>query len=220
MARVHKRLRYLLTRHPLFYRVRFAWRARLGSKEIFRDECSNDHCRENEIPADFRRVVSRLRSGGGGTFEKAKKIAFDLSHGHRAGRGLSCDSVKALRVIYDGGGGICSDYSQVYLGLCIAAGIRAREWGVCDDLRTPSLGHTCNEVYSTEHDKWVFIDTFNSIYAEDRMEHLPLSVTEVVDSITALRPRQIEFQHIDAERIGQAVVPLTDLYLQPSNIFF
>lgn len=220
MVKISRQIRYLLKRHPVLYRIRFAWITQLGSNEVFCAECSNKYCVEKEIPGDFRRVASKLQLNGESAFLGAKRIAFDLSHDHRPGRGLGCDSVEALRTIYNGGGGTCSDYSQVYLGLCIAAGIKAREWGVCDDFRKTTLGHTFNEIFSTEYNKWVFIDTFNSIYAADKNSRDPLSVTEIVDLCTALLPGQIEIHYIDRQRIGQEGHSLTDLYLKPNNVFF
>jgi hypothetical protein len=154
------------------------------------------------------------------SFASACRIAFDLSRGHRRGRGLSCDSVRALEEIYGGRGGTCSDYSQVYLGLCAAAGLRVREWGLCDDFRRPTFGHAFNEVYCAKLRQWAFVDPMDSVYAINRRTHLPLSVTELVDLTTARRTDEIEFCRIDDAWDGRGGRSPRAVYLNPGHLFF
>lgn len=135
---------------------------------------------------------------------------------------MGCDSGTALRLIYDSKAGVCSDYSQVYLGLCIAAGIKVREWGISEDfsISQTSLGHTFNEIHSTEFNKWVFIDASRAIYATDKRTGVPLGVAEIVDLTTSALSDQIEFQYMDDDQRGKEYLSHADLYLNPSNIFF
>ncbi len=217
-----QKIRYLLRRHSFFYKVRYLLIVRFTKRELLDAEYSNKYVQESQIPAEFLAIIARLDLSKERTFESAKSIAFDLSHGHARGAGLSCDSLTVLRSIYSGQAGVCSDYSQVYLGLCIAAGIIVREWGVIEDypVRPNVLGHAFNEIYSTEMNKWVFIDSFRSIIAYDNRAGLPLSVAEMIDLATSGRADQIEFHYIDLNQKGQESCPHAALYLNPGNIFF
>lgn len=215
-------IRYLFRRHPFFYRARFALITKFTDSNLFKHGFSKEYFDRSQIPQEFQNIIQRLELNSERTFLCAKKIAFDLSHGHRRGKGLSCDSVTALRSIYSGTGGCCSDYSQVFLGLCLAAGITVREWGMTVDfyLSPGSLGHAFNEIYSTEFDKWVFVDTDRSLYATNRETVQPLGVAEMIDLVTSARSDQIEFHYIDDDRKFQKSPPYQDIYLNPDNIFF
>jgi hypothetical protein len=222
IKKIRTKIKYLLRRHPFLYQIRFALITQFAPKEVFDSEYSNKYCEENEIPDEFLDIIVRLGLRKDKTFESAKRIALDLSQGHKRGAGLGCASITTLRLIYESKDGVCSDYSQVYLGLCIAAGIKAREWGVVDDLvmKPKTLGHAFNEIYSTEHNKWVFIDSNRSIYAVDKRTNLPLGVTEMVDLATSAQSDQVEFHSIDKDRWGKEGFPHADLYVNPDNVFF
>lgn len=174
----------------------------------------------SEIPSEFRSAISLIDLKSLQTLEKAKRIAFDLAHGHRPGRGLSSDSCRALKLIYAEDAGMCSDYAQVYTGLCVASGVKVREWGVCDDLVQTKLGHSFNEVFSSEYDKWVFIDAYRSVYATRRGQNEPIGVIELIDLVTANLADRIHFRYITEERMQQVGRPLTDVYCNSENIFF
>ena len=212
----------LLNRHPLLYRLRFALITSMEDKEIFnRKDLWPDHATPN-IPAVFIKKVHSLKLDKSDHFESAKAIAFDLSRGHKRGHGIGRDSSTALDLIYTGRAGVCSDYSQVFLGLCYAAGILAREWGVTEDLvvKHDTLGHSFNEVYSPCLGKWVFIDPSRSIYATNRATGAPLGATELIDFTTSGTDSQVLFHYIDRAREGKESCPNNDVYLNFNNIFF
>jgi hypothetical protein len=217
-----EKIRYLLRRHPFLYRVRFALITKFPRSAVFTNESSEEQVDQSKVPQEFQNVIERLEFSSDRTFQSAKKIAFDLCRGHRRGKGLGCDSVSALGSIYSGTGGCCSDYSQVYLGLCLAAGIKVREWGMNFDfdVSSKSLGHAFNEVHSTEFAKWVFIDSYRSLYATDLQTDQPLGVTEMIDLVTSGMSDQIEFHYIDEDRKSQKSPQYQDVYLNPTNIFF
>lgn len=214
-----QKLGNLLRRHPFLYRVRFVLISNFADEEFFDNEYSDRYCQKGRIPDEFFDVISLMNVEKDGTFESAKKIAFDLSHGHRRGRGLGCDSVTALKLIYDSKAGVCSDYSQVFLALCAAAGIRVREWGINKDFLS-GFGHAFNEIHSTEHNKWVFIDAYRSIYAVDKDSGAPLGVTEIVDLTASKVSERIEFHYIDVDLQNEESISHSDLYLNADNIFF
>lgn len=71
---------------------------------------------------------------------------------------------KKLFDITNRGKGICSDYIEVYVGLCIVAGIPVREWGITPDQLKGTGGHSFVEIYDNTRDKWVIIDPFLSAW--------------------------------------------------------
>ena len=200
--------------------MRSALVVKIGTDDLFANEYANKYYEMSEIPTDFRSTISRIDLKGLQTFEKAKRIAFDLAHGHRTGRGLSADSCQSLKLIYAGLAGVCSDYAQVYTGLCVASGVKIREWGMCDDLVQTKCGHSFSEVFSTEYGKWVFIDSYGSIYATLRGQDDPLSVIELIDLMTANLGDEVHFRHIVEERRHQTRQTLAKIYYNPENIFF
>jgi hypothetical protein len=124
----------------------------------------------------------------------------------------------ALHAINRGRGGSCSDWAQVYGGLCAAAGIPVREWGLCDSFTAMRVGHAFNEIFSAEYGKWVMVDPFVSMYAT--LDGTPLGVTELVDYLEAGRGDDIEFHAIDETRRAR-VAELVALYFKKcGHLFF
>ena len=78
--------------------------------------------------------------------------------------------------IREQGKGYCADYSQVFTALALSTGIPVREWGL--GFEGFGRGHAFNEVYDSEQRKWVFIDSYHSLYVIDRGSHNPLSTIE------------------------------------------
>jgi hypothetical protein len=199
-------------------RLRYALIARIGSAGIFGEWPRRRVLAPRRVPPLFRRIVRRLELAGNDTLESAKRIAMYLSHGHPRGRCLSTHSTAALKAIQQHCGGCCSDYAQVFVGLCAAAGVAAREWGLCDGFTTMNFGHCFNEVFSREHGKWVLIDPFLSLWAAS--DNVPLGVTEVVDKVAAGRSGEIQFNLIDdgLQTLASRCIP--EYYLGTGNLFF
>jgi hypothetical protein len=172
------------------------------------------------VPREFRELVFRMKLGDRDGFAKAVLIAFYLSHQHPRGRGLGVTSVEALKEIWAGTGGVCSDYAQVLLGLCVAAGIPAREWGVSYDLFRTGMGHSFNEVYSRFYQKWVFIDSYRSFYLTDRESGVPLSVPEIVRLPPAALLNHAEVHMVDDTHLQSKGRPPSDFFSKPANIYF
>lgn len=216
-----RRLRYLLKRHPFFYRFRYALITELDGVDF---EAAPPDGRESQtnVPREFSDAVSRMDLAGDDGFDDAKQIAFDLSRGHRRGPGLGARSVKTLQQIYAGAvGGVCSDYTQVFLGLCRAAGVAAREWGLCAAFESHVLGHAFAEVYSRRHGKWIFLDPFYSVYAVRRDGSSPLAVTEIVDLVSAGAAGEVAIEIIDDEgKPGVKRDNYLQRYFNPGHAFF
>jgi hypothetical protein len=199
-------------------RFRYALIARIGSTRIFGEWPRRGIFRPRRVPELLHRTLQRLDLAGTDALEAAKRIARHLSYGHPRGRCLSTHLTAALDAIQRHCGGCCSDYAQVFVGLCAAAGIAAREWGLCDGFTTMNYGHCFNEVFSTEHGKWVLVDPFLSFYTTSN--GTPLSVTEVVDKVATGRSGDVEFHWIDETQRIKAATCVSQYYLGPGNLFF
>jgi hypothetical protein len=170
------------------------------------------------VPDVFQQTITRFDLIGTDTLDTARRIARHLSRGHPRGRCLSTHLTAALRSIRRHYGGCCSDYAQVFVALCTAAGVPAREWGLCDGFTTMNFGHAFNEVFSTEHQKWVLVDSFLSVYAT--AQGTPLGVTELVDRVASGQIEDIRFHWIDETQQPKATPWVTQYYLGPRNLFF
>jgi hypothetical protein len=206
----------MLSHLPL--RLRYALIARVGPPRMFGAWPRRRPIRPQRVPPLLRQTIRRLDLADVGPFEAARRIARYLSRGHPRGKCVSTHLSGALDAIRRHRGGCCSDYAQVFVGLCVGAGIAVREWGLCDGFRTMQRGHCFNEVFSAEYGKWVFIDPFLSVFATSATE--PLSVTEVVDAVAAGRAHDVEFRWIDEAQRAKAVRSVSEYYLRPDNLFF
>ena len=219
-------LRHLARRHPFLYRLRYALIVRFDGYDVRARPGSSSRALDTTAPKAFHDVVKRLGLGDGGdhrigdargmSFDDVRRLAFDLSHGHPRGPGLGVTSTEALQAIYcspeRGGAGVCSDYTQVFLGLCRAAGIPCREWGLTEAFDRRGVGHALTEVFVDVHEakdraaedlemaapgRWVLLDPYLSVYATRRGDDAPLSMAEAIDLTTAGRRDEIEVRAID-----------------------
>ena len=94
-----------------------------------------------------------------------------------SGDPLQSDTRTTYQEIRQGKGGYCSDYTQVFNGLALAAGIGVREWGAAFD-GFGGWGHAFSEVFLPETGKWVMIDPFYGFWVRDSATGAPLSVQE------------------------------------------
>jgi hypothetical protein len=149
----------------------------------------------SEVPPDFRwerqpppdyfaMVVDRVLAGevprqpGLAT---AIRLARHLQETSRHGPPIQANTRETYEKIIGGEGGYCSDYTQSFTALALAAGLDVREWGFAwEDMAN---GHAFNEIWDPELQKWVFIDSFVSFYAVDRASGLPLSALEFRDTL-------------------------------------
>jgi hypothetical protein len=208
--------RYLLKRHPVLYQVRYALILRLGGRGFDREPGA---VRRRGVPEVFTARVSGITREDG-TWDAARRISYALSRGHPRGPGMGVDSVRALAGIEAGGAGVCSDYSQVFLGLCRAAGVPAREWGLCEGFDGEGVGHTMAEVWANELGRWVFLDPFYSLYvvAEDGE---CLSMTELVDRTAAGNVEGLRLRDIDPDgAAGERRQRYLERYFQGGRHFF
>ena len=93
------------------------------------------------------------------------------------GNAIQSDTRETFRRITENNEGYCSDFTQVFNGLALAAHLPVREWGLSFDGFSGD-GHAFSEIYDPALNKWVFLDTFNSFYVVDPVTQIPLSVLE------------------------------------------
>ena len=217
-----KKIRFLIRRHPFLYRFRFLLITNFPGKDYFDSEFSCNNCERCKLPVEFGAIIEKMDMSKNSTFENAVKIAFELSNGHKRGYGMGIQSKIALKMIYESRAGVCSDYSQVFIGLCIAAGIKVREWGISEDfvMYSPLAGHTFNEIYSTEYNKWIFIDPSRSIFATDIPTGVPLGICEIIESVSSKNCKQIKFNVIDDDYKTASRFSNEDMYLRKGMICY
>lgn len=215
-----KRIRYYIRRWSFFYKFRYFVILKIGKKELFESEHTNRYCPRKKIPKDFLYKIANIDRPKNKTLQAAINIAYDLSHGHPRGRGLGYDPSSCLKIIYSGKDGICSDYTQVFMGLCVAANIKIREWGVSFDNCKEDEGHAFCEIFSTEHKKWVFIDPFKSFWVSLKSNNIPLSVIELINLSQKNLSSSINLNGIDEDYFNTCRSSMLEMYNFSKNIFF
>lgn len=133
--------------------------------------------------------------------EAAIRLARHLRETSRRGAPIQANTRETYETIIAGGGGYCSDYTQSFNALALAAGIDVREWGFAwEDMAN---GHAFNEVWDPALSKWIFIDSFVSFYVVDRLSGVPMSALEFRAALLEEPDAgEIEVVQIVPERFG------------------
>lgn len=181
-----KNLNWYLRRHPLLYKIRYQLVSKNVTLEAIENYCYNDLNLKTNIPPLFFDINHLIFKGAGKDltdFEKATTIAIWLKKNIKGGPGLGKSSAKALQKMINGEGGVCSDFSQIYSNFCVINDIKVKEWGLknLSNDSTVSGGHSFNEIYCKELQKWVMIDIAKSILFYDANKEVPLSTLEYMD---------------------------------------
>lgn len=181
-----KTLNWYLRRHPLLYKIRYQLVSKTVSLEDIENFCYNDLNQKTNIPPLFFEINHLIFSGATkdlSDFEKAEKIAIWLKKNVKGGPGLGKSSAVALQKMINGEGGVCSDFSQIYSNFCVINDIKVKEWGLKNLSQDSSVsgGHSFNEVYCKELQKWVMIDVAKSIIFYNGTKDAPLSTLEFID---------------------------------------
>lgn len=181
-----KKLRWTFKRHPFLYIARFKLLSKNSSiKDIINSTYNEINCK-NDIPKYFNEINNQIFKTNKPIeeLEVVKQIAIWMHQNIKGGRGLSEPSEKSLRMMVNGEGGVCSDMVQVFNNFCVINDVQVREWGVT---RAPFNkvfgGHSFNEVFSTQYNKWILIDVSASILFYSNKSTIPLSVIELYEKI-------------------------------------
>lgn len=170
----------------MLYKIRYQLVSKKVSLDAVENFCYNDLNQKTYIPPLFFEINHLIFNGenkGLGDFEKAEKIALWLKKNVKGGPGLGKSSAVALQKMINGEGGVCSDFSQIYSNFCVINDIKVKEWGLKNLSNDSSVsgGHSFNEVYCKELQKWVMIDVAKSILFFDANKEIPLSTLEYID---------------------------------------
>jgi hypothetical protein len=180
-----KSLYWYLRRHPLLYKIRFRLVSKNSSIDSIENFCYNDINKKSNIPPLFfeiNNLIFKDSIDDLADFEKALKIATWLKNNIKGGPGLGKSSTTALSKMIKGEGGVCSDFSQIYNNFCVINDLKVKEWGMknLSNDSTVSGGHSFNEVYCKEFQKWIMIDTAKSIVFHYVDKNIPLSTFEFI----------------------------------------
>lgn len=155
-------------------------------------------------PAYFATAVAPLvpqERGQEAAWTTAVQLARHLREASRQGPPIQANSRETYEKIRAGQGGYCSDYTQSFMALALAAGLAVREWGF--SWQDMANGHAFNEVWDPVREKWLFIDSFVSFYVIDRNSRQPLSALEFRDALLEGSGRdEIEVVQIVPEHFG------------------
>ena len=169
---IFKKLTWAIKRHPFLYLTRFKLLSKNSNIIDITNYNYNTVNHKNEIPSFFFNINKRIFDDNKDLtdFEAVQKLSIWLDEHIKGGPGLSEPSEKALRLMLDSKGGVCSDVVQVFNNFCVINDILVREWGTT---RAPFNikygGHSFNEVFCRELNKWILIDvsTCTLCYSED-----------------------------------------------------
>ncbi len=178
-----KSLKWYLSRHSLLYKIRFKLVSKSTTFDQIEDFCYNSQNPNENIPVLYSQINNLIfpdRKLVLDDFKKGKKIAKWLAENIKGGPGLGISSELALKKMIKGEGGVCSDFSQIYNNFCVINNLKVKEWGLKIEDKNNNLlgGHSFNEIYCTDLDKWILIDVSKSIYFYHKSPKLPLSVEE------------------------------------------
>lgn len=173
---------WIFKRHPYLYFTRFRLVSKNVKEKDILKESYNSTNQQKNIPKVFFEVNQQIFKPHEylTDLEKIEKLSIWLVKHIKGGRGLSMSSEKALETMLAGQGGVCSDMAQIFNNFCVVNKLKVREWGVTlIPFNTNYGGHSFNEVYCKELDKWVFIDVSNCLFFYSASNEVPLSVIEL-----------------------------------------
>ncbi|MGB5104084.1 MAG: transglutaminase-like domain-containing protein [Steroidobacteraceae bacterium] len=154
---------------------------------------------------EFQRVAKELATSDAGPPLAGLDLALAIArHLMGAPKRVGGPIQSGLAVAYTGitqrGRGYCADFTQVFSGLAVAAGLPVRTWSI--SFESFGAGHAFNEIYDERLGKWVLVDSFHSLYFTDVDTLEPLSVIEVHDRLLAGNDQRppVAIQHIVPDR--------------------
>jgi hypothetical protein len=184
--------------------------------------CYNSINPKNEIPPIYFELNQSIFSESHKDLtdlKKAEKIAKWLRNNIKGGTGLGKSSKTAITEMINGEGGVCSDFAQVYNNFCVINDLKVKEWGlkILNDNPDTLEGHSFNEIYSKELQKWILIDVAKCIYFYNSDSSLPLSVSELIELKN--KNKAIKYLKFNAE-ITADPKRIVELYLVANSFPF
>lgn len=183
---IWKKLLWTVKRHPFLYLTRFKLLSKNVTVKDIEGYSYNNINTKEDMPSYFKDINGVIFQFGkpNNDFELVTVLSTWLFEHIKGGPGLSEPSDKALKIMLEGKGGVCSDMAQSFNNFCVLNDIKVREWGTT---RAPFDrdfgGHSFNEVYSKEYGKWFLIDVYNCIIFYNGAGDMPLSVIELYNCL-------------------------------------
>ena len=202
-----KKLRWTVKRHPFLYMTRFRLLSKNSSVAAIQDLSYNAWNKKEEIPDYFYDINAQIFEGGKpeSDLEIVKHLVSWLCTHTKVGPGLSEPSAKALETMVYGRGGVCSDMAQIFNNFCVINDLQVREWGTTSaPFSRANGGHSFNEVYIKELQKWILIDPSWGMLFYNEAE-MPLSVLELYQLVRTKKMFSyqsfIEGKHIEEAQV-------------------
>ncbi|MCD2259819.1 hypothetical protein [Psychroserpens luteolus] len=176
--------------------------------------------KKQDIPEIYHKVNEEIFKNGkpNADLDVAIQISVWLLENIKGGRGLSLSSDEVLKSMLAGDGGVCSDMAQVFNNFCVINDIKVKEWGVTTiPFNRKYGGHSVNEIFSKDYNKWVLIDVSKGITIHEEGNDIPLSVVELYQ-INKTEKRIIYNSFIDTVKVNMSKVD--NYYLNRSSVPF
>ena len=190
-----KKISWIFKRHPFLYKVRFKLLSKNSSESAIKDSYYNLNNHKSAIPRYFYIINDLIFETGKPSkdLDTVKQLSIWLRNNIKGGPGLSEPSEEALKIMISGKGGVCSDMAQIFNNFCVINDIKVREWGAT---RAPFNkkygGHSFNEVFITDLNKWVLIDTSYCVLFYD-VNEMPLSLIEFFKKLRSFEHMSYKF---------------------------
>lgn len=219
---VTKKLKHLIIRNPYLYKLRFKLLSKFETKESITELYYNVLNPISEIPKCFFEINAKIFPHGNivlNDIEKVETIALWMTNNIKRGRGLGLSSEDTIKIMTLEKGGVCSDFAQVFNNFCVINDIKVKEWGFKSVSKNKCIsgGHSFNEFYSKELEKWILIDTYKCIFFYKKNDAIPLSVFELFDTLK--ENEKVIFKNIDPNCLTEPI-RVEDLYLSSNCIPF
>ncbi len=153
------------------------------NKNVHAIGCFNDSNSISSVPKLYFEINEKINiNASQGELEKAITIGIFLRNATKVGPGIGLSSEKTLQKMIGGQGGVCSDFTQIFNIFCLINGISVKEWGCIDRFYKTKFGHSFNEIYSIEFQKWIAIDIQKGLLFKDE-NHNYLSAVELFTNL-------------------------------------
>lgn len=139
-----------------------------------------------EPSASFRAIADQVAVVDAGQRLQGLDLALALSRHlmagpKRIGGPIQAGLDETYRRITGQRQGYCADFTRVFSGLALAAGLPVRTWSI--SFEGFGAGHSFSEIHDARMSKWILVDSFHSLYFVDDRTGEPLSVLEVHDRL-------------------------------------
>jgi len=158
----------ILVKTPNLHRIRASLIYRTIDSELVDKRTTGTGKAYRSPPPVFMKYVYKLLGKSGSsnsTWEKGLALA-RIKRGtidDRPPKAFSSAEQKLYDIVCEGKGS-CSDYTEAYMGLCLAGGVPVREWGITPNELKGYGGHSTIEIFDSKKGAWGVIDPFVSAW--------------------------------------------------------